>query len=174
MKKKPKKKWIILGIILAALLLLTAAGYCLVNMAFSIFTDSFYDAVVPSELPETGTKILTPEGGEPPQESADEGAGAVPPSLPGQKNNTGSGVLFSAKTIKELEKKVAFGDKVAVLNILSSGLSGADYRALIGMLNNGVTSGEVSKAYQILKENLSRTDKNKILGYYYKYVHLIQ
>ena len=173
MKKKPKKKWIVLSIILAVLLLLAAVGYYLVNMAFSIFTDSFYSAVVPSELPKEVTEILTPKGEESPQDPADEREGTTTSSS-GQKNNTGGGVLFSSKTIKDLEKKVAFSDKVAVLNILSAGLSGADYRALIGMLNNGVTGGEVSKAYQILKENLSRPDKDKIMGYYYKYAHLIQ
>ncbi|MBR5236627.1 MAG: hypothetical protein IKW06_04575 [Clostridia bacterium] len=172
MEKKPKKKWIILGIVLAILLLLAVVGYCLVNIAFSIFTDSFYDAVAPSEMPKVVTEILTPEE-ETPDMPADEKTDTAPETS-GQKNKTGGGVLLSAKTIKELEKKVAFSDKMAVLNILSTGLSGADYRALIGMLNNGVTSGEVSKAYQIIKENLSRPDKDKIMDYYYKYSHLIQ
>ncbi len=175
MKKQTKKRIIIILIVVAAALaVLLTAGYIAVNMAFSIFTDSFYQSATVTEAPaasaepeaaaENAGETAKPEGSSGGQEGG---------SLP-QGSVSIDKLQISAEKVKELEQKVAFSDKVAVLNILSTGLSGADYRELIGMINNGITADEVHKAYRILKENLSQEDKNKIWGYYHKYAHFIQ
>lgn len=175
MKKQRKKRIIIILIAVAvALAVLLTAGYIAVNMAFSIFTDSFYQSETATEAPATSAEpdATGEHAGETPKPEEASG-GQEGGSLP-QGSVSVDKLQISAEKVKELEQKVAFSDKVAVLNILSTGLSGADYRELIGMVNNGITADEVHKAYRILKENLSQADKKKIRSYYYKYAHFIQ
>ena len=81
---------------------------------------------------------------------------------------------MTPEEFKALEKKVSFNDKVAVLNILSTNLSTGEYQEIVGMVSGGITKEEIRRAHQILSKSLSSENKQKIWGYYDKYIYLIQ
>ena len=143
-KKKGRKVFlIILGVVVALAIL----GYVLVNVIFSMLTDSFYDSGL-GKPSQTETQAMdTPETFDP--EAAFQ-------SLPLDKMN------LSAADFKVLAKKVSFTDKVAVLNLLRSKLSAEEYKLLTGMLSGGITTQEIHEAYAILSKSLSTEDKETI------------
>lgn len=185
MKTKSKKKlWIVLLIVLVVLCGLLAAGYLAVNKAFSVITDSFYKSSVVLENPSGGSEQQAEGQGESQSEDAAQGqeaADGAKTALPGEISRAAERYGISPEKlkltpaeIKELEKKVSFADKVAVLNILSSGLSASEYKELVGMLNDGISSSDMQRAYQILSKSLSAENKGKVLQYYQKYADLIK
>lgn len=180
MEKKKKKRLTMLVLILAGLVLVALLVYFVINLVFSIFTNSFYESVVTTEEVQTAAEpTAVPSGGQ--EETPEE---QTPQTAPPLTAKTDGDALFkslsvdklnlTAEEFKEIQKKIPFADKVAVLNILSTGLSAAEYKELIGMLGSGITSSEVRRAYQILSKGLSSENKAKIWGYYNKYVYLIQ
>ena len=81
---------------------------------------------------------------------------------------------FSAEKVKELEKSVSMGDKLAVMAIIGRALSPEDYQTLLAMTGGGITQEEIGRAYSILSKSLSTQDKSKIYEYYAKYAYLLQ
>ena len=75
---KKKKKWlVILSIVIALLICILIAGYFLINAAFSMFSESFYQSVIDSEdfvQANGGTEHTS--GQEPSGESNQNGASA--------------------------------------------------------------------------------------------------
>ncbi len=185
MQGNTKRRLIVTGIVAAVLLGAVLLGYICVNMAFSLIGDSFYQSEVTAEdfqRASAGGEKDDPaktvgDSGEPDESDESHGADKQPDG-----KDTGSrerSISFdrlhlSAEEFKTLQKKVPFSDKMAVLSILSKGLSAADYTELIGMLSGGISSSEVKRAYQIVSRGLSSEDKEKIWGYYDTYKHLIQ
>ena len=186
MKKKSKKKlWGVLLIVLIVTVGLLTAGYVAVNKAFSVLTDSFYKSSVTIENPPSDSNENQTEGqgegqngaAEKGQTSSDGAQTALPDEISRAAERYGVSpekLKLTTAEVKELEKKVSFADKVAVLNILSSGLSASEYKELIGMLNDGISSSDMKRAYQILSKSLSTENKGKILQYYQKYADLIK
>jgi len=179
---KKKKKWIlVLSIVAASLLVLLLGIYIAINVAFSMFSESFYQSIIESEefaqangnAGETSNG-QTPTGSEDgetaqqpkPDNSGDEG---ILKKIPYEKIKN-----MTPEEFKALEKKISFNDKVAVLNILSTNLSTAEYQEIVGMVGGGITKEEIKRAHQILSKSLSSENKKKIWGYYDKYIHLIQ
>lgn len=184
-KKSRKKLWIVLLAVLLIVLVLLVVGYFAVNKAFSVVTDSFYKSsesiVQPSSAPEGADAAGTADGNEPTEEDSrsntENTQGDVGSAISSAAERYGISTdvfKLSSAEIKELEKKVSFADKVAVLNILSSGLSAAEYKELVGMLNDGVSRSDMQRAYQILSKSLSHEDKEKIAQYYQKYAGLLK
>lgn len=185
MEKKSKKKlWIVLLIVLLLVLSVLTVGYFAVDRAFSVITDSFYKSSEPVENPSPTPQ----ESGVEDDPAGNEAENGQTPSTDAVQSEVSSAISSAAERygisaevfklspaeIKELEKKVSFSDKVAVLNILSSGLSAGEYKELIGMLNDGVNHSDMQRAYQILSKSLSRENKEKILQYYQKYAGLLK
>lgn len=181
--EKKKRKWLkTLLIVLGSLLVVLAIAYLVINLVFSIFTNSFYESVITTEeIQQSSGEAAEPA--EAPEEQGKQTEQAEASAAPSTDKPDGDALFkslsidklnLSAEEFKTLQKKIPFSDKVAVLNILSTGLSGAEYKELIGMLGGGITSAEVKRAYQILSKGLSSENKAKIWGYYNKYVHLIQ
>ncbi len=173
MQKKRKKWVIILCVVLGIILSLLIAGYVAVNVIFSMVSNSFYQSLVTVEQSATqtalpplngdqGGEVLAPNGG------SDLDITEILPGVNPAKLN------MTAAEFKEIEKKVSFNDKLAVLNVLSLGLSKEDYQEVVGIVNDGITVDEVKKAYKIVSENLTKKEKDKIWSYYYKYLHLVQ
>ena len=173
MQKKRKKWVIILCVILGIILSLLIAGYVAVNVIFSMVSNSFYQSLVQVEQSATQTALPALEEGQgdgslAPNGEADIDITEIFPGVNPAKLN------MTAAEFKEIEKKVSFNDKLAVLNVLSLGLSKEDYQTVVGIVDDGITEDEIKKAYKIVSTNLTEKEKDKIWSYYYKYIHLVQ
>ncbi len=163
--KKSKKLIIILSVVVMILIGVLIGGYVVVNKMFSAFSDSFYQTTVPSQGEASGGVSEDPgvssEGttGEAPQEPSVE--------LPSHLN-------LSSEEAQKMIDAVSFGDKLAVMNLLSANLKSAEYRELIGMLKGGITPQEVKRAKEILNSGLTAEQKKKVLAYYGKYSYLLE
>lgn len=187
-KKRNIKKTVLItvSIILAVVLVLLAAGYIVIDKAFSMLTESIesssgsqYEATL-DENKSSGTldegaanEEQTPEE----DQSASSGKPKAPNDAFSQtqkKFGVGGSLNFSAETVKKLEKSVSMSDKLAVLAIISRGLSTQDYQRLLAMTGGGITRAEVSQAFSILKNGLKTADKDKIYEYFLKYSYLLE
>lgn len=191
--KKSKKKivLIVIAVLLAVIIGLLAAGYFAVEKAFSVLTDSLYQSSSVQEevtleenkssgkLPEeTGAPNGSSGAADGQTDGADSGEakGADNSALDAARKKLGvSGSMkFSAEKVKELEKSVSMGDKLAVMAIIGRALSPEDYQTLLAMTGGGITQEEIGRAYSILSKSLSTQDKSKIYEYYAKYAYLLQ
>ena len=187
-KKRNIKKTVLItvSIILAVILVVIAAGYIIMNKAFSMLTESMYpssESHYETTLDENRSSGTLDEGvtGEETaaEEGQDESTGKpkTPNDALGQaqkKFGIGGSMNFSAETVKKLEKSVSMSDKLAILAIISRGLSTQDYQRLLAMTSGGITRSEVSQAFTILKNGLRSGDKDKIYEYYKKYSYLLE
>ncbi|MBE7035716.1 MAG: hypothetical protein E7403_00285 [Ruminococcaceae bacterium] len=169
MKKSKKKVLIIISVIVGILLLLLIVGYIAINSIFSMFSDSFYQV----SLQELDGEKTTEQASPTPE--ANGGATATPApddSQPGKPKDPDE-INLSPEKSKELMDAVPFSDKLSVLTILSKNLSAENYREIMGMLGGGITPDEVKRAKEILRNNLSPEDKQKIKDYYNEYSVLL-
>ena len=178
---KKKKKWpVVLCVILALLICIFIAGYFIINAVFSMFSESFYQSVIDSGdfvQSSTNTDVLGNEtsaeptvgGGAEQTQGKPSGDDGILRKIPYEKIKN-----LTPEEFKALEQKILFSDKVAVLNILSMNLSSAEYQEIVGLVNGGITKEEIKRAHQILSKSLSSENKQKIWGYYDKYIYLIQ
>lgn len=172
MKKGPKKLIIILSVVAVLLVGGLTAGYITVNKMFSIFSDSFYQVPEPvaSEEPvaeESPGPAINEE-----EEKPKETPPAKTPSAPSLENLPS--VTLSKEESRQMISAISFADKVAVMKILSAGLSPPEYKEVMGMISGGITAEEVKRARHILSHSLSDGDKEKILSYYAKYAYLLE
>lgn len=151
-----KKKMIITLVIVVVIALGFWVGYQVVTSKTSPPTDSFYQS-------DTTEKAW--EEGQNKEESSDK---TMEESIESIEN-----MDFSKIDIKGMMESISVTDKLAVMNILGESLAAKDYKELIGMLGGGIDSGEVQRAKNILNENLSKEDKEKIFSYYKKYADLL-
>ena len=154
-KTKSKKKLLtILLIVLLVLLLVLFGGYYAINKLFLMFSDSFYQ-VEPQASPVTSTQpTASPSGTEIELPSTD--------------------LNLTAEEAKAMIESISFSDKISVMNLLRSSLSAAQYKELLAMLGSGISREEVQRAKNILNENLSIEEKQKVLEYYKKYEELLE
>lgn len=82
-------------------------------------------------------------------------------------------VVLDEKTIKELEAKIPISEKLEILALLAQSLDPKDYSTLLSYATGGVNNEKFNKAYQLMRESLEPEEKEKIKGYYAKYIHLL-
>lgn len=186
-KKKRNVKKIVLiavSIFLALILVLIAAGYIVMNKAFSMLTESMHpssESHYETTLEENKASGELGEENPSEEETGQEGQDSNKTKKPNdslakaqQKFGISGSMNFSAEDLKRMEKSVSVSDKLAVLAIISRGLSAQDYQRLLAMTSGGITRAEVSQAFAILKNGLKSGDKDKIYGYYQKYSYLLE
>lgn len=191
--KKSKKKvvLIVIAVVLAIIAGLLTVGYYAVEKAFSVLTNSLYQS---SSMQEEVTLEENKSSGTLPGEpGATNGTGGDTDGQTGGADSGGAksadnsaleaarkklgvsgSMKFSAEKLKELEKSVSMGDKLAVMAIIGRALSPEDYQTLLAMTGGGITQEEIGRAYSILSKSLSTEDKSKIYEYYAKYAYLLQ
>lgn len=151
--KQSTKKSILIGVVV--FLVLFIGGAVLVRVAVDRMFFKVTQTISESELLKT------------------EQAGESEVLLPGlDTNDVGNGltIRLDAEMIKQMEKKVATADKLAVLSLLAKALPQKEYARLLSFVADGVSQEELSTAMQILRENLSTEDKRQIKQYYAKYL----
>lgn len=149
--KKSTKRLLIAGVILVVLAIVgTVFVYFAVNMAFSKVTQTISES-----------DLLTTENQEVELPVLAEGGGKIE-------------VDMNAENLKDLESRVSFADKFAVLSLLAGALPSEEYSHLMSMMSGGVTQEEISEAYGILRDNLTPEQKIQIKQYYGKYLHLLE
>lgn len=164
-KNKRKKLIIILSVIIGILLVLLIAGYIIINTMFSMFSDSFTQVTLQDLEKEQTVEQATPSPGIESESTEPQQVGS---------ETTSEDLEYSAEKSQEMMDSVSFGDKVSVMTILSENLSAEEYKEMLGMLSNGITSDEINRAKDILRNSLSAEDKKTIKEYYSKYSGLLE
>lgn len=140
-----KKKWIVISVVLVAVITLGIFAFnIIVSKIFAKITGGIVDSGLLTE-----ESVNLPDG-------------------------QGGNIKFDAETVKALESKVKMSDKVAVLTLLAKALPPKEYSRLLEFINGGISDEEISEAYSIMRKYLTPEQKNKIKGYYFKYIYLIE
>ena len=161
MKRTTKKSLMIACVSLLVLVVLGAA-------LFRFAVDRMFLKVTQT-IGEQGLLNSVSVGEENPQDAQED---ILLPSV----DTTGDGqkARLDAETVKMLQQKVSASDKLAVLSLLAKALPQQEYSRLLSFAGNGVSQEEMSTAIQVLRQHLSKEDKQQIKQYYAKYLHLLE
>lgn len=155
MKKTTKKRLLIAGIVLLAVLVSGAVVFnVVVDRMFSRITQSITD----NGLLQNGENI----------------EGALLTDMEFAQGLAQLIAQMDADDIKKLESKISAKDKVAVLSILAKSLPREEYLNLISYLSGGISPDEFSRTVDLLRKYLTPEDKAQIMQYYTKYLYLLE